>query len=87
MARVTLGVAHAGNIALARKCNELLLPSKCLFHISFHHVFSNAGNAGNECADVAASFGMPEQLRPETFRLSKRQKNSPCYLLAELLPE
>ena len=58
-ARVTLGVAHAQrNIALARRCNELLLRLKCNFHISAHHVFSDAGNAGNQCADVAASPGM-----------------------------
>ena len=58
-ARATLGVAHAKrNIALARRCNELLLRLKCTFHISALHVFSNAGNAGTECADVAASLGM-----------------------------
>ena len=48
-ARVTLGVAHAErNIGLARRCNELQL----------RHVFGHAGNAGNECADGAASLGM-----------------------------
>ena len=56
-ARVTLGVAHARrNIALARKCNELLLRSRYFFHIWFHHVFSHEGNADNECADAAASW-------------------------------
>ena len=58
-ASVTLGVAHAKrNITLARTCNELLLRLKCNFHVSAHHVFGHAGNAGNECADVAASLGM-----------------------------
>ena len=58
-APVTLGVAHARrNFASARKCNELLMRSKLLFLVSFHHVFSHAGNAGNECADSAASLGM-----------------------------
>ena len=28
------------------------------FHISVHHVFSNAGNAATNCADTAASVGM-----------------------------
>ena len=54
-----MGIAHEQNIALARRCNELLLHLKCKFHIScVHHVFSNAGTAENECADVAASLGM-----------------------------
>ena len=45
-ARGTLGVAHAKrNIALARKCNKLLFRPRCFFHISFHPVFSHAGNA------------------------------------------
>ena len=57
-ARVTLGVAHAKrNIELARRCNELLVRLKCNIHVSAHHVFGHAGNAGNECADVA-SLGM-----------------------------
>ena len=57
--RVTLGVAHAKkHIALARTCNEHSLRLKCKFHVSTHHVFGHAGNAGNECADVAASLGL-----------------------------
>ena len=36
----------------------LLLRLKCNSHVSAHHVFCHAGNAGNECADVAASLGM-----------------------------
>ena len=58
-ARVNLVVTHIGrNIASARKCNELLMRSKHLFHISSRHVFSHAGEAGNECTDSAASLGM-----------------------------
>ena len=58
-ARVTLGVAHAkNNIALACTWNTLLLHLECKFHFSANHVFSHAGNAGNECADVAASLGI-----------------------------
>ena len=58
-ARVTLGVAHARrNISLARKCNDLVLRSMRLSHITFHYVFCHAGNADNECADTAASLGM-----------------------------
>ena len=58
-ARVTLGVAHAKkNIALARRCNELLCRLKCNVHLSAHHVFRHAGNAGNECAGAAPSLGM-----------------------------
>ena len=58
-ARVALGVAHAcRNIALASKCNELILRSKDKIYVSIHHVFGHAGNAGNECADIAASCGM-----------------------------
>ena len=34
-----------------------LVVSVCRFDISGHHVFSNAGDAGNECADIAASLG------------------------------
>ena len=57
-ARVTLGVADAKKIALARSCNELLLRLRCKFHISVHHVFGHAGNAGNQCDDIAATSGM-----------------------------
>ena len=54
-ARVALGVAHARrNIILASICNDSVLRSKDKFYISIHHVF---GHAGNECADIAASFG------------------------------
>ena len=50
-AGVTLGIAHARrSMASLRKCNELCMRSKHLFHISSHHVFSHAGNAGNECS-------------------------------------
>ena len=58
-ARVALGVAHGRrNICLAGRCIDLVLRSKDNFYISIHHVFGHAGSAGNECADVAASFGM-----------------------------
>ena len=40
------------------KCNELVLRSKGRSHITVHRVFSHAGNAENECADIAASLGM-----------------------------
>ena len=43
-------------ISLAAKCNDWFLRSKDKFYISIHHVFGHAGN-GNECADIAASFG------------------------------
>ena len=57
-ARVALGVAHARrNKSLASRCNDLVLLSKDKYHISMHHVFGHAGNAGNDCADIAASFG------------------------------
>ena len=57
-ARVACGVAHAGrNITLASKCNDLGLRSEDKIYISIHHVYGHAGNAGNECADIAASFG------------------------------
>ena len=56
---MTLGVARARkNIASARKCNELSMRSRHRFRISFHHVFSHAGNAGNVCSDSAASLGL-----------------------------
>ena len=56
--RVTFGVAHSRrNISSASRCNDLVLRSKEKFYISIHHVFGHAGNAGNECADIAASFG------------------------------
>ena len=52
-------LAHARkNITLANRCNDLVLRSKGTFHITVHHVFGHAGNAGNECADCAASFGL-----------------------------
>ena len=54
-ARVVLGVAHGKkNIALANKCNDLVLRSKGRFRMSVHHVFRHAGNAKNERADTAA---------------------------------
>ena len=57
-ARVAPGVARARrNIALANKCNDLVLRWKGKFH-TVHHVFGHAGNAGNECADSAASLGL-----------------------------
>ena len=40
-------------IALATRCNELLLRLKCKFHVSVRYVFSLAGN---ECADFVASL-------------------------------
>ena len=57
--RVALGVAHARrNIALASSCSDLILRAKGKFYISIIHVFGHAGKPGNECADIAASFGM-----------------------------
>ena len=38
-------------------CNDLLLRAKNRIFISVHHVFGHVGIAGNECADIAASFG------------------------------
>ena len=58
-ARVAFGVAHARrSIALSHRCNDLVLRPTGGFHISVHHVFSHAGNAGNECADIPAFLGM-----------------------------
>ena len=48
---MTLGIAHARrSMALLRKCNEVSMRSKHLSHFTSHHVFSHAGNAGNECS-------------------------------------
>ena len=56
-ARVALGAAHARrNMSLASRCNDWVLLSKDKYHISIHHVCGHAGNAGNECADIATSF-------------------------------
>ena len=75
-ARVTPGVAHAKSyIALPRRCSELLVRLKCNIHAFCPSFFykSLAGNAGNECADVAASLGMrgfiSDQQRSSSFGL------------------
>ena len=58
-AGVAVGVVHVGrNIALANTCNDLVLRSRGRFHISVHLAFVHASNAGKECADIAASWGM-----------------------------
>ena len=46
------------NLRWPADVTSFLLHLKCKFHFSVHHVFSHACNAGNECADIAASFGM-----------------------------
>ena len=57
-ARMALGLALAKkNINLANRCDDLLLRTKNKIFISVHHVYGPAGNAGNECADIAVSFG------------------------------
>ena len=58
-ALVAVGTSHAArHISLALTCKELLLPLKCKFHVSAHHVYCHAGNTGNECADAAASLSL-----------------------------
>ena len=55
---MVMGVADAKRyIQLANTCNALLLNAKYRIFISVRHVFSHAGNVGNECADIAASCG------------------------------
>ena len=50
---------HAGrNTAVASQCNELVLRFMGNFYFSIHHVSGHVGDAGNECADIAVSFGM-----------------------------
>ena len=56
-ARMALGVARAKRNIDLKSCNDLLLRAKNRIFASVHHVFGHAGNAGNECADIAASFG------------------------------
>ena len=57
--RVSLWVSIIArrNIALANKCNDLVLRSIKRFYISVHRVSGHAGNAGHECADIAAYLG------------------------------
>ena len=73
-ARDALVVTHARkNTALANKSDDLVLRSNGIFYVSVHHVFCHAGNAGNECADIAAFLGMKVMFSVPMFPLFGRK--------------
>ena len=63
-----------------------VLRSKGRFHISVHHVFSLAGNARNECADVAASPGLKGFISENNVPLFLAYQNVSSAALVERSP-
>ena len=45
------------DISLSNACRSLVFKAESKAFLSFHHVYSYAGNVGNEFADIAAIFG------------------------------
>ena len=75
--RVTRGVAHAERNIILRPTNAVswFYGPEADFYISIHHVLSYAGNAGNECADIATSSGVKDSVAESnipSFSLDRR---------------